>query len=144
MALTARWHGDETRWLALRLLPGEDLRAELEAAFASAREEEAMSAGFVAACCGSLHSAALRPAGRDEPLQVPGPLEIVSLSGTLSLDGPHLHMAVSDEEGVMRGGHLLAGCEIRTTAEIVLGLTGAARFHRPLDVRTGWRELDFG
>ena len=136
-SLRADWPGAATRFLALRLLPGEDLRAALEAAFAVAPE----TAGFVAAAVGSLDRAALRPAGRGDRLMVPGPLEIVGLSGTLSLDGPHLHVAVSDAGGGMRGGHLLHGSPVRTTAEIVLGLTDAVQFTRPHDPRTGYAEL---
>ncbi|MGZ9811139.1 PPC domain-containing DNA-binding protein [Pseudoroseicyclus sp. H15] len=142
MALGGGWRDEATRFVALRLVPGQDLRAEVEAAFAAAREEWEATAGFVASCAGSLHDALIRPADRDEPLRVAGPLEIVSLSGTLSPDGPHLHIAVGDAEGRMHGGHLLGGCEVRTTAELVLGLTDAVRFHRELDVRTGWRELE--
>ena len=137
--LTADWAGDATRFLALRLLPGEDLRGALQAAFASQPEK----AGFVAACVGSLTRASLRPAGRGEALTIDGPLEIVALSGTFSIDGPHLHLAVSDAEGRMRGGHLLPGCPVRTTAEVVIGLAGGVRFRRDEDPRTGYAELFF-
>lgn len=137
--LTAAWPAAATRFLALRLLPGDDLRLALEAVFAAVPE----TAGFVAAGIGSLDGALLRPAGRDDTLHVAGPLEIVSISGTLSADGPHLHVAVSDAEGVMTGGHLLSGAIVRTTAEIVLGLTDAVAFHRRTDVRTGYAELHF-
>ncbi|MDF0601881.1 DUF296 domain-containing protein [Psychromarinibacter sp. C21-152] len=135
--LSASWPAAATRFVALRLQPGDDLRRALEAAFAAAPE----TAGFVAACIGSLTGARLRPAGRDDPLAVPGPLEIVALSGTLSAEGPHLHLAVSDAEGRMTGGHLLPGCTVRTTAEIVLGLTSAVAFRRADDPRTGYKEL---
>ena len=56
-------------------------------------------AGFVAAAVGSLSRAEIRPAGRDAPLVLAEPLEIVSLSGTFSADGPHLHIAVADAAG---------------------------------------------
>lgn len=127
----------EGRLLALRLTPGEDLRGALEAAFAAEPE----SAGFVAAAVGSLSRAEIRPAGRDAPLVLAEPLEIVSLSGTFSADGPHLHIAVADAAGAMRGGHLLPGCPVRTTAEIVIGLVPGLRFTRPRDPATGWAEL---
>ncbi len=41
----------------------------------------------------------------------------------------------------MTGGHLLPGCEVRTTAEVVLALTSAVAFHRADDPRTGYKEL---
>ena len=50
-----------------------------------------------------------------------GKFEIVSLTGTLSAGGSHhLHVAIADSTGAVFGGHLLAGCVVRTTAEIVL------------------------
>jgi len=87
--------------------------------------------------------AALRPAGREDPLVLGLPLEIVALSGTLSGDGVHLHMAVSDATGAMTGGHLPPGCSIRTTAELVLGLAASVAFRRLPDPATGFPELDF-
>ncbi len=74
-------------------------------------------------------------------LTLAGPLEIVALSGTLSPDGVHLHLAVADAEGRMTGGHLLAGCIVRTTAELVLGLAAGVAFARRPDPRTGYAEL---
>lgn len=131
------WPAADTRFVAVRLHPGEDLRGGLQAAFTGQGE----TAGFLVAAVGSLTTARLRPAGRDDGLTVPGPLEIVALSGTFSLDGPHLHLSVSDARGAMTGGHLLEGCEVRTTAEIVLAVTPAAVFRRPVDPVTGYAEL---
>ncbi|GGL63670.1 PPC domain-containing DNA-binding protein [Wenxinia marina] len=133
------WPAAATEFLALRLPPGADLRRALEDAFS----DTGATAGFVAAAVGSLASAALRLADRDVAHTVPGPLEIVALSGTLSPDGPHLHLIVADADGRTTGGHLLPGCPVRTTAEIVLALTSAARFARPTDPATGYAELDF-
>ena len=90
---------------------------------------------------GSLTGATLRFAARDEGAFVRGPLEIVSLSGTLGAGGPHLHLAVAGDDGAMTGGHLLHGCEVRTTAEIVLALSDAVAFERPVDPATGYHEL---
>ena len=138
--LRAAWPGEATRFLALRLLPGDDLREGLEAAFADQPE----AAGFVAACVGSLRGAQLRPAGRDAALGLAGPLEIVALSGTFSADGPHLHLAVADAAGQVTGGHLLPGCPVRTTAEVVVALASACAFRRHSDPRTGYAELFLG
>ena len=70
-----------------------------------------------------------------------GALEIISLSGTLSPDGAHLHTAVADGRGAAIGGHLCAGSLVRTTAELVVGLLPDWRFHRELDPATGYTEL---
>ena len=131
------WPADATRFLALRLGPGADLRGGLEAAFADADAR----AGFVASCVGSLSVARLRYAGRDVASVTTADLEVVSLSGTLSPDGVHLHASVSDANGRMIGGHVLPGCIVRTTAEVVLGLTDAVAFSRPVDPATGYAEL---
>ncbi len=117
----------------VRLRPGDDLRGGIEAAAGDA-------SGYVAACVGSLSRAAIRSAGRDEPLILTGDMEIVALSGTLTPDGPHLHLAVADAAGRMTGGHLLPGCAIRTTAEIVLALA-PVRLTRAHDPATGFMEL---
>jgi predicted DNA-binding protein with PD1-like motif len=70
-----------------------------------------------------------------------GDLEILSLSGTLSADGAHLHIAVADSEGAVIGGHLCAGSLVRTTAELVIGLLPEWLFSRELDPATGYAEL---
>jgi predicted DNA-binding protein with PD1-like motif len=69
-------------------------------------------------------------------------LEILSLVGTLAEDGPHLHLAVSDDTGAMTGGHLQEGSIVRTTAEVVIGELDDVVFRRPIDPATGWDELE--
>lgn len=123
--------------LALRLLPGDDLRLGLERVAA----ERGWRAACVLACVGSLARARLRLAGGEAVLEREGPFEIVSLSGTLSPDGPHLHAALADAQSQVTGGHVLPGCAILTTAELVLGELVDTDFARELDPATGWREL---
>jgi len=125
------------RALALRLEPGDDLRLALEAA----TREHALGAACVATCVGSLTRAALRLAGASASTTLSGPLEIVALVGTLSPDGPHLHLAVADAAGRVYGGHLLPGSIVHTTAELVLLALDDVAFARVLDPRTGWKEL---
>lgn len=123
---------------ALRLRPGADLRRDLEA-FARAN---GLRAPIVLTCVGSLSRAALRPAGIDATVMVEGDLEILSLVGTLSQDGPHLHLAVSDARCDVSGGHAQEGSIVRTTAEIVLGELEDVVFTRPIDPETTWDELE--
>ncbi|HEX6885157.1 MAG TPA: PPC domain-containing DNA-binding protein [Planctomycetota bacterium] len=122
---------------ALRLSPGQDLRLALEEATLSL----GLAAGCVLTCVGSLVRARLRLAGSEQVLELEGPLEIVALVGTLSPDGPHLHAALADGEGRVLGGHVLAGCLVHTTAELVLGELEGLAFARAQDPATGWREL---
>lgn len=125
------------RFCVLRLRPGDDLRGSLE----DWTRANGVAAAFVAAAVGSLAVAQLRFAGRDAATRIDGPLELALLSGTLSPDGAHLHASVADADGRMSGGHVLPGCTIRTTAEIVVGVLPDLAFARGHDPETGYREL---
>ncbi|AFY67914.1 PPC domain-containing DNA-binding protein [Geitlerinema sp. PCC 7407] len=126
--------------LALRLHPGDDLRGALA--------DLALAQGWEAACIvtavGSLGQAALRWAGQSETTLLTGPFEILSLSGTLSRHGLHLHCAIADGQGRTFGGHLQPGCQIYTTAEIVIALLPQYCFRREMDPQTGYLELEIG
>jgi predicted DNA-binding protein with PD1-like motif len=121
----------------LRLQPGDDLRLALEA-WMDAQQEQA---GCVISAVGSLSLAQLRLAGATQATAIHGELEILSLSGTLSPDGVHLHIAISGSSGTVIGGHLCAGSLVRTTAELVIGLLPDWQFRRELDPATGYPEL---
>ena len=121
----------------LRLTPGVDLRLALEAWVGTQQEQ----AGCLISAVGSLSVAQLRLAGATEARAIHGELEILSLSGTLSPDGAHLHIAIADRRGTVIGGHLCAGSLVRTTAELVVGLLPEWRFRRELDPVTGYAEL---
>jgi uncharacterized protein len=123
--------------LPLRLHPGDDLRAALEAALRLAGWE----AAFVIAGIGSLVDARLRLAGATATATWPGDSEILSLSGSLSPDGAHLHAALSLPDGGVVGGHVVPGCRVRTTAEVLLLPLPDWRFQRAPDPATGWAEL---
>ena len=121
----------------LRLHPGEDLRRALETWMG----EQQQQAGCMISAVGSLSVAQLRLAGASETTTICGELEIISLSGTLSPDGAHLHIAIADSSGAVIGGHLCPGSLVRTTAELVIGLLPEWRFQRELDPATGYAEL---
>ena len=125
------------QFLPLRIVPGEDLRQAL----ASALRASGCSAAFVVSGIGSLSTARLRFAGLAEPDVIEGAVEIVSLAGTLSLDGVHLHMSVADASGRVCGGHVATGCVVRTTAEVLLALLPDWSFTREPDPVTGYPEL---
>ncbi len=121
----------------LRLQPGADLRRALEAWMGEQQEQ----AGCVISAVGSLSVAQLRLGGATQVTSIHGELEILSLSGTLSPDRIHLHVAVAGSSGAVIGGHLCAGSLVRTTAELVIGLLPEWRFKRELDPATGYPEL---
>jgi uncharacterized protein len=125
------------RTIALRLRPGADLKGELLALTA----RERVRAGWVLACVGSLSQARLRLAGGAEHASWRGTFEIVALTGTLSRGGGHLHLAVADHQGRTFGGHLVEGCTVRTTAEVVVAADDRLVFAREHDPATGYDEL---
>jgi hypothetical protein len=123
--------------IAVRLRPDQDLKETL----VELVQQQNIAAGCVLTCAGSLKRATLRLADQTEGTRYDGKFEIVSLSGTLSPDGCHFHLALADEDGRVIGGHLLPGCIVHTTAEIVIGLLPHLRFRREPDPATGYDEL---
>lgn len=121
----------------VRLLPGQDLKRELDYLV----RDRGWSAACVLSGIGSLSCVVIRYAGAERGETLEGPFEIVSLSGTLSGSGSHLHLLVSDERGEAKAGHLMEGATIHTTAEIVLGILPGWAFDRQLDQETGYAEL---
>jgi predicted DNA-binding protein with PD1-like motif len=120
-----------------RLKPGEDLRKSIEAFV----KEKNIIAGWINTCVGSLTDYSMRFANQQKGNNGSGRFEIVSLTGTVSVNGCHLHISISDSMGKTIGGHLLEGCKIYTTAEIVIGTTSAYEFTRKKDGTTEWEEL---
>lgn len=121
----------------LRLSPGDDLRASVE----DVLRQHKLQAAFVLQGIGSLDVAQLRFAGADAPTEISGDLEILTLAGSVSQDGAHLHMSISDAHGQVFGGHVAPGCMVRTTAELLVALLPAHRFAREVDPATGFMEL---
>jgi len=122
---------------AIRLHPRQDLKAELDN-WARAHDIEAAA---VVTCVGSLQRAVLRFANQADGTVLEDKYEIVALTGTLAKYGSHFHIALSDGRGQTIGGHLLEGCRIYTTAEIVLAPLPEHRFLRLPDAATGYEEL---
>jgi uncharacterized protein len=123
--------------VAFRLHPKQDLKAELMRCVT----ENHIQAGVVLACVGSLARAVVRLAGDGLVRTWEEKMEILSLNGTLSQDGVHLHVALADKNGNAFGGHLLGECLIHTTAEIVIGELDNLKFTRTVDAATGYKEL---
>lgn len=122
---------------ALRLHPGEDPKLALYA-FAQAHHLEA---ACVLICVGSLTKAVLRFANQEHATILEGHFEIVSLTGVFSIHGGHYHIAIADGQGRTYGAHLLEGCEVYTTAEIVVAALDSFQFLRSFDPQTGYPEL---
>jgi predicted DNA-binding protein with PD1-like motif len=121
----------------LKLAPGEDLKLSL-AKFCLAHN---LSAAAIVSCVGSLRQLHLRLASGKDFLKLPKLFEIVSLVGTLSIHGIHLHLSVADTSGAVIGGHLMDENLIHTTAEIVIAEFDDVHFERKFDEMTGYKEL---
>lgn len=122
--------------MPIRLSPGADVRETFERL-----AQEAGHAGFLVSGIGSLHAAVLRFADQACAVTIDGPMEIVSISGSLTRDGAHLHMAVSDRDGRVWGGHVGYGNIVRTTLEALVVTLPDWSLGREHDPRTGYPEL---
>jgi predicted DNA-binding protein with PD1-like motif len=121
----------------LRLSPGDDLRVAIE----DALDHRNLQAAFVVQGIGSLEVAQLRFAGAEAPTEIRGELEILTLAGSVSPDGAHLHMSIADPRGQVSGGHVARGCTVRTTVELLLVAIPGYVFGREPDPQTGYMEL---
>ncbi|HSL46111.1 MAG TPA: PPC domain-containing DNA-binding protein [Anaerolineales bacterium] len=120
-----------------RLRSGQDLFDSIEAFI----HENQAEAGCILSGVGSLAHARLRLANRDVYSEYKSYFEIVSLTGTLSIHGSHLHISISDGEGKTMGGHLGTGCKIYTTAEIVIAVFDDTIYRREFAEDSGYDEL---
>ena len=121
-----------------RLKPGEDLRVEIEKLV----KDNNARAGVVLSLVGSLSKASLRMADGKTVKSWNEPFEIVAATGTVSVNGCHIHISVADNEGNVFGGHLKEGCAVKTTAEAVLLIFEDAIYKRIPDKETGYNELE--
>ena len=124
-------------YLPIRLEPGVDLRRALEQKAGELPNQSA----FVVAGIGSLSSVSIRLAAAEQETRLSGPFELISLSGTLSADGAHLHMVIASESGQVMGGHVGYGSLIRNTAELLLVALEGWSLSRAHDAVTGYQEL---
>jgi uncharacterized protein len=122
---------------AFRLKPGEDLKQGIQKIVT----EKQVKAGWISTCVGSLTDYSIRFANQPNGTADSGHFEIVSMVGTVSINGSHLHIGISDSTGKTIGGHLMDGCKVYTTAEIVLQVSDEFEFKREKDGSTPWEEL---
>ncbi len=97
--------------------------------------------GVIISSVGCLNKLVIRLADGESILKKDGNFEIVSIMGTLSPKGVHIHISVSDDNGNTIGGHLKNGCIVNTTAEVCLLVFDNIKFDREFDETTGYDEL---
>jgi len=123
--------------LAFRLKESDDLKTEIE--------RHVFEAGYTSGCIlsgvGCVKKINIRLAKAVNCLEKEQDYEIISLTGTISKDGSHIHIGLADELGNAIGGHLKVGTIINTTCEIVIGIMEEYEFSRVFDVNTGYDEL---
>ena len=124
---------------AIRLTRGDDLKEEIRCLC----DEMSIKAGYVVSAVGCVSRACIRLADGETVTAYDEPFEIVSLMGTISENGPHLHISLADREGNVIGGHLMDGCIINTTCEIVLMVLEEYSSYREYDQNTGYKEIVF-
>ena len=123
-------------YYCFRLTKGMDLKKGIEKYVISNKVS-----GVILCAVGCLSKLTIRLADGQSVLEKDGMFEIVSVTGTLSEDGLHIHISVPDEEGNTIGGHLKDGCIINTTSEVVLDIFDDIKFTREYDEKTGYKEL---
>ena len=121
----------------LRLPPGADLRRSLD----THTFPDGSCSGFVVAGLGILMNPKLRFAVASEETTISGPVELMTISGSLSKDGAHVHVAVANAQGQLFAGHLCYGSVVRTTVELLLAPVPGFELHRTHDTATGFKEL---
>ena len=128
--------------LTFRLKPGQFLKEEIKKIV----EKNNIKAGILLSIVGSLKKAVLRMAGSEANNQIIKEwnelFEIVSGTGTVSKEGCHIHISLSDKNGNVIGGHLKDGCVINSTAEIIIGILDDVSYKRVYDKDTGFKELN--
>ncbi|NLU24338.1 MAG: DNA-binding protein [Clostridiales bacterium] len=122
-----------------RLHRGEDLLASIE----KTAKENHLKAAAVLSAVGCVSRARVRDAGGVQCREVGENCEIVSLMGTVSETRTHLHIALSKEDLSTVGGHLMRGCLVNTTCELVLLELDGWRYGMEQDGETGYDEIVF-
>ena len=122
-----------------RLHRGDDLLEEIRRL---AREKQ-IAAGTVLSAVGCVSAARVRDASGVTVRELHERCEIVSLNGTLSERRCHLHIALSKEDLSTVGGHLMSGCIVNTTCELVIAELDGWRFDVEQDAETGYDEIVF-
>ena len=122
---------------AVRLKRGKDLLKSIE----SFCVENKVKAGVILSGVGCVIKGCVRDASGVTIVDIDEPMEIVSLMGTVSEKRCHLHISFAKEDLSVVGGHLVDGCIINTTCELVIGELENYRYEVEFDEETGYDEL---
>ena len=123
----------------VRLRRGDDLMLSIK----EICREKNIAAGVVLSAVGCISQGRVRDASGVTIREITDHCEIVSLDGTVSARRCHLHIFLSREDLSTIGGHLVSGCIINTTCELVIGELPGVKFGVEEDPETGYDELVF-
>jgi predicted DNA-binding protein with PD1-like motif len=127
-----------------RMFPGEDIYSSLKEIL----EKNRVKTGVVVSGIGQIKEVELgffKEKGNYLPEKLPGKYEVLSLSGSMSLDEKsqeydfHLHSVLASEDKKAIGGHLIKGV-VSVTLEIVLLKTNL-KIKRRLEETTGLKGM---
>ncbi len=121
----------------IRLLPGEDVLVGID----HYCFKHNIQSAYIASCVGSLSMVSFRKGYERTVFVQEGSFEIMSLNGTVSIGGNHIHMAVSKADFSVIGGHIKSGCIVRSTAEIVIVELENHELRRSKTEAHGYKEL---
>ena len=139
--------GKIKRVIAFRLEPGEDVLNGLE----SVCKDKGIKDGIILSALGSLDGASFynptllpnNKIGYGKPIKLDGYIELVNASGMIchSDEGElllHVHVTLTDGDGIAHGGHLTSGNKVLLTTDMVIaefeGLSMGRRFDKELEV----------
>ncbi len=120
-----------------RLHRGDDLKKSI----VSYCKENNISSGVVTCCVGCCSSIRFRCAGAEDFYEDDEDYEVVSITGTISKDGVHIHISFADINGNVVGGHLSEGCIVNTTCEVGIMEVTNYKLSREYDEETCYKEL---
>lgn len=132
------------RVVVLRLKPGTDVLLGLQAAC----EQAGITNGVIVSAIGSLAEVRFcdpieiaekrAKYGYGDPLQLEGPIELLSASGIICHDDSgatnlHVHVDLADQNGKAYGGHLVEGTRVLLTLDAVIGEIDGVDMCRKMD-----------
>ena len=113
-------------------------------------EESGVKAGaiFVIGALKQMVAGCLKD-GEYKLISIEGPLEIASCIGNIAVDEKgevaiHAHLVASNEKGGAFGGHLMQGCRVGVTAELVIIEAVGVKLKRVTNEKTRFRLLQLG
>ena len=129
----------EGRIICKRLRRGDDLLLEIK----KIAKEERLQAAVILSSVGCVLRGRVRDASGVNIQEIDENCEIISLNGTVSEVRTHLHIAFSKEDLSTVGGHLMEGCIINTTCELILQELPGWSYGIEEDEETGYDEIVF-